>query len=255
MTLDPQSVYILTAAAARLAYGIGLHRNFKDLRFSQKEIDQRRNVFWIVYFLDKSVALRLGHPSTILDDDIGVDLPAGNNLIEKQPDGSKRYHIFRHQVQLAMIESRVYTELYSVRAQNKPPLDRLRSVGELDKVLLEWQAALPVEIQPEKTIQCVSEQFIPIVLMHFAFFNCLTTVHRISIHHGPWTSTNSSQDGSKPPYQQLNPRVYASQSICLMAARRSIQLLEYVHLRDDSIRNHLIWFVSAVYSKFPLENH
>jgi hypothetical protein len=240
--LQPQAVYILTAAAGRLAYGIGLHRNLNDFGLSQAEITQRNNVFWIVYFIDKSVALRLGHPSVMNDDDIGIDLPL-DDLVQKRPDGSTKYGIFRCNTQLARLESRIHTELYSARGLRKSALDRLRLVGELDKSLMEWKEALPMEIQPERVIQCDEEHILPIVLMHFAYFNCLTTIHRVSVHHGSWTSSHLSQSGTTVHDQHLNPRVYASQSICLAAARQSIQLLQFVDIKAHSTSNSVIWFV------------
>ncbi len=75
MTLDPQSLSILMAAAVRLAYRIGLHRTLDEFALNQSEIDQRRNVFWTVYIIDKYIALRCGQPSAIVDNDIGINLP------------------------------------------------------------------------------------------------------------------------------------------------------------------------------------
>lgn len=237
-------MYVLTAAAARLAYGIGLHRSLNEFGLSQAEITQRKNVFWIVYHIDKSVALRLGHPSVLNDDDIGVDLPDEQRILERRPDGSVIYGIFRCQAQLARLESRIHTELYSVRAHSRSAIDRLRAVGELDKALLEWKDALPEEIQPEKAILTDEDHILPVIMMHFAYYNCLTTIHRVSIHHGSWTSSHLSQSGTTLHDQRLNPRVYASQSICLAAARQSIQLLQVVDFnRVRPTTSSVIWFV------------
>ena len=235
-------MYILAAAAGRLACGIGLHRNLNDFGLSQTEIKQRNNVFWIVYFIDKSLSLRLGHPSVLNDDDIGIDLPQ-DEIVQKHPDGSTKYSIFRCQAQLARLESRIQTELYSARALRKSALERLRLVGELDKALMEWKDALPVEIQPDRVMQCDDDHILPIVMMNFAYFNCLTTIHRVSVHHGSWTNSHLSQSGATLHDQHLNPRVYASQSICLAAARQSIQLLRFVNFKALSINNSVIWFV------------
>lgn len=243
MVLQGQTVYVLTAIAARLAYGIGLHRNLNHENLTKEEIVQRQNVFWIIYSMDKSFALRLGHPSVMSDDDIGIDLPQENDIIERRPDGTNRYGIFRCQIQLAMLESRIYSELYSARAQNKSALSRLKSVGELDKALCEWKKSLPADIQPENPINCIEEQFLPILLIHFAYFNCLTTIHRVSVHHGSWTNVHLNQSDSPLHDHQLNPRVYASQSICLAAARHSIEALQSANLKTKAACNGVMWFV------------
>jgi Fungal specific transcription factor domain len=214
-----------------------------DFGLSQAEIEQRRNVFWILYFLDKSASLRIGQPSVITDDDIAVDLPQEKETSHVYPDGSKKYSIFRFHVEIGLIESRISRELYSIRAMNKSELERLKSVGRLDKELTEWRDRLPREIRPEEPINCRRDQFIPVIMMHFTYLNALTTIHRASVNHGSWINVRSKQDGSGFLNQHLNPRVFSSHSICLSAARSSIELLETVG--NYSPRNNLIWYVAS----------
>lgn len=175
------------------------------------------------------------------DDDIGIGLPEQEDVLVQRPDGSMRYGIFRYQAQLARLESRIHSELYSARAQKRPALDRLRTVGELDKALLEWRNALPEEIQPENNIKHSQDKILPIIMMHFAYFNCLTTIHRVSIHHGSWTGSHLTQSGDTLHHENLNPRVYSSQSICIGAARHSIQLLHNIDLKGHSSTNNVVW--------------
>lgn len=205
-------------------------------------MDQRRNVFWILYFLDKSISLRTGQPSVIVDDDIGVDLPEEKEMFHISPDGSKRYGIFRCHAILARLESSIYQELYSIRARNKSELERLKTVGKLDKELQDWKDSLPLGIRPETPIECPRDQFLPVVMMHFTYLNALTTIHRASVNHGSWVNFRSKQTGSGFHDQHLNPRVYASHSICLSAARSSIELLQRVGIHSP--RDNLIWCVS-----------
>jgi len=67
----------------------------------------------------------------MVDDDIGVDLPQESETLRVLTDGSKEYKIFRFHAQLAILESRIYTELYSIRASNRSELQRLKSVGQV----------------------------------------------------------------------------------------------------------------------------
>lgn len=86
--------------------------------------------------MDKAVALRLGHPSVMNDDDIGIDLP----LQERRPDWTTiKIDMFQYRVQLARLGSRICSKLHSAQDQTRPPLKRLRLVGELDKTLIEWK--------------------------------------------------------------------------------------------------------------------
>ena len=55
---------------------------------------------------------------------------------------SRRVSIFKFYAQLALLESRIYTELYSIRASNRSELQRLKSVGQVILLLV----PLPVRI-------------------------------------------------------------------------------------------------------------
>lgn len=188
------------------------------------------------------MALRVGHPSVMNDDDIGVDLPRERNLRETIANGANRFDIFRSQAELAILESRIYSELYSVRARNRSHLERLGSVGRLDMALLEWKDKIPVEIRPEEPIRCAEEQRIPVVILHLAYFNCLTTIHRVS-NSGSWTDQHARKDSPSADEGHLNSRIFASHSICLSAARASINLLRIMNFAAEVPSDHVIWSV------------
>jgi hypothetical protein len=65
----------MTSAAGNLANTLGLHRSLDGFGLAPEEIEQRRNVFWVFYLMEKAISHNLGRPSVINDDDIAVDLP------------------------------------------------------------------------------------------------------------------------------------------------------------------------------------
>lgn len=244
-----------------MAHAMGLHRKLDDFGLDPQEMIRRRNIFWILYILDKTIALRTGHPSGMVDDDIGIDLPEEEKQLETAPDGSK-FNIFRYQVQMSLLESRIWTELYSTRSQNMPALEQSKSVDELDKALHEWREALPVELRPGEAIRTSQEQFMPVISLHFAYFNCLATIHRASIYHSsPGSCADSLGMQMEPTLdEQRSHRVYRSQTICVRAARRSIQLLPYVdatsHLLPDNFMRFVTLSMQEVYiPSFELPTH
>lgn len=210
-------------------------------------METRRNVLWIVYCLDKSLALRIGHPSIIVDDDIGIDLPPDNSPLDTCPDGSKKFNIFRYTVQLAQLESRTYSKLYSIRSRNRSTVDRLNSVSQLDKALQEWRKALPIEICPGEEIQCSDEQYLPVIMMHFAYLNCHTTIHRIAIHHSSWKNDRRNEVDLATNDHHLDNRVRASEAICLTVARNTIKLLRSFDGDENHLPDDLIVFVAFDY--------
>ncbi|KAJ8070354.1 hypothetical protein OCU04_000735 [Sclerotinia nivalis] len=213
---------VVSAAAIRLAQAIGLHRNISDSGLSEVEIEQRRNVFWIAIMVERGAVIRQGRPSVIHDEDIGVDLPSGSQY-PKNVDG--RFVTFRHNAMLSLLQGRIYNRLYSAKSFTKSSTERLKIVGILDDELQQWCETIPIEVRPGHPLKCDKYHIITAVCMQWGYYQCLNTIHRVSLYYGPGLL---DLDGKKPRSDfdsKLNPRVYASAAICVNAARRTIELL------------------------------
>ncbi|KAI4101165.1 MAG: hypothetical protein L6R37_005087 [Teloschistes peruensis] len=184
-TPNPQPSFFLVAAAIRLANSIGLHKRGSGFNLNPVEIEQRKRVFWIAYLLDKES----GRPPAQDDDDMNVELPSEDPIdnIGNIPlaDGKGKTNLFRLMASFAVIESKVYKQLYSTKASKQSDGALLNTIGELDKELEEWKDAIPIDIRPEHEIKAAHPPLVlHIVVLHFAYYNCLTTIHRMSVHHG-----------------------------------------------------------------------
>ncbi|KAI5792464.1 fungal-specific transcription factor domain-containing protein [Peziza echinospora] len=236
-TANPQPSYFLIAAAVRIANSIGMHRRGNCFGLNPAEVEQRRRVFWIMYLLDKEMSLRSGRPGAINDDDINVELPD-----EDPPDGvgnmplrggKGKINLFRLLAQFSQIEGKVYMLLYSAKAARQSDQELLNTIGDLDRELEAWKELVPLEIRPEHEIKMdESPLVLHVVMLHFAYYNCLTTIHRMSIHHGYWTSRLSNYAISGLSARPLNPRVFSSAALCVSAARASIHLVKYINEKD-----------------------
>ncbi|PPJ53324.1 hypothetical protein CBER1_00931 [Cercospora berteroae] len=235
-TPNPQPSFFLVAAAIRLAHSIGLHKRGSGFNLNGVENEQRKRVFWIAYLLDKDLCLRSGRPPVQDDDDMNVDLPS-----EKPPDNvgnvplkdGSTMNLFRLMCQFAQIQSRVYKQLYSVKASRQSDGELLNTIGELDAALEEWKDGIPIDFRPEHEIKATHTPLIlHIVVLHFAYYNCLTTIHRMSVHHGYWTSRLSDYAVQGLNARPLNPRVFMSAALCVNAARTSIGLIRYIPQGD-----------------------
>lgn len=227
---NPQPAYVLTSAAGNLANTLGLHRNLDGLTLASEEIEQRRNVFWVFYVLEKQISRNLGRPSVINDDDIAVDLPPKKPETTKFPSRGKTYDIFQDQIKLSIIGSRIYTELYSSSSQTKSEPDRMRVLDKLDNHLQRWRDSIPIDIRPEHPISCSYEQYVLVAMMHLSYLDAVILLHRLPGHR-------ESFENSK-----TNTKTNTSQLLCLAAARRSIQILDT--FRNNKLQN-LTWFVST----------
>jgi hypothetical protein len=236
-TPNPQPSFLLIATALRVAHSIGLHRRGTGFELNPIEIEQRKRVFWIAYILDKDLSLRSGRPPVQNDDDMNVELPDADPVdnIGNIPlaDGKGKMNLFRVMCEFAVIESNVYRRLYATKASKQTDGEMLLAIGELDQQLEDWKDSIPIDFRPEHEIKASHTPLIlHVVMLHFAYNNCLTTIHRMSIHHGFWTNRLSNFALKGLNTRALNPRVYSSASLCTAAARTSISLLKYIPQGD-----------------------
>ncbi|KAL8724191.1 MAG: hypothetical protein Q9166_008088 [cf. Caloplaca sp. 2 TL-2023] len=255
-TPNPQPSFFLVAAAIRLANSIGLHKRGSGFNLNPVEIEQRKRVFWIGYLLDKDICLRSGRPPAQDDDDMNVELPSEDPIdnIGNIPlaDGKGKTNLFRLMCSFAVIESKVYKQLYSTKASKQSDGALLNTIGELDKELEEWKDAIPIDIRPEHEIKAAHPPLVlHIVVLHFTYYNCLTTIHRMSVHHGYWTNRLSNYAIQGLNARPLNPRVFSSAALCVQAARASIHLIKYIPQGDYSCVWLILYFpVSALVTLF-----
>ncbi|KAI5370348.1 hypothetical protein Slin14017_G012270 [Septoria linicola] len=235
-TPNPQPSFFLVAAAIRLAHSIGLHKRGSGFNLNEVENEQRKRVFWIAYLLDKDICLRSGRPPAQDDDDMNVDLPSENppdNVGNVPLVQGSTMNLFRLMCRFAQIQSRVYKQLYSVKASRQSDGELLNTIGDLDAALEEWKDSIPIDFRPEHEIKAAHTPLIlHVVVLHFAYYNCLTTIHRMSVHHGYWTSRLSDYAVQGLNARPLNPRVFMSAALCVNAARTSIGLIRYIPQGD-----------------------
>ncbi|KAJ5693098.1 hypothetical protein N7462_002521 [Penicillium macrosclerotiorum] len=238
-TPNPQPAFFLVAAAIRLSHSIGLHKRGSSFGLNPVEVEQRKRVFWIAYCLDKDICLRSGRPPVQDDDDMNVELPSEDPLTISF-------------CEFATIESRVYKRLYSAKASKQSDGELLNTIGELDKELEDWKDSIPIDFRPEYEIQAThGPLLIHVVVLHFAYYNCLTTIHRMSVHHGYWTSRLSNYAIQGLNARPLNPRVFLSAVLCVTAARASINLIKYIPQGDFACVWLILYYpVSALVTLF-----
>ncbi|WVQ94027.1 hypothetical protein IAU59_001105 [Kwoniella sp. CBS 9459] len=127
---------------------MGLHRQaagraVKSL--SRYEIEMRKRVFWSCYTLDRMIALLLGRPPGLSDDDFDVELPEVYEPTEEErPTLVSMKHSSMasavHHIKLKQIESQIQRSVYSVKRQSQPS-----DYWQLLSMLDEWESAIPSE--------------------------------------------------------------------------------------------------------------
>ena len=167
-------------------------------------------------------------------------------------DGKGKMNLFRAMVTFSVIQSKVYKRLYSVKASKQTDGELLNTIGELDRELEAWKDSIPLDFRPEHDIKGKHTPLIlQVAVLHLGYYNCLTTIHRMSVHHGYWTSRLSNFAIQGLNARPLNPRVFMSAQLCVQAARASIHLLKYIPKNDPSCVWLIIYFpVTALVTLF-----
>ena len=69
----------------RLALSLGMHRSAStNYRISPVERERRKRTWWMIYFFERILSLKLGQPISIRDEDIDVELPTMDDLTEDE---------------------------------------------------------------------------------------------------------------------------------------------------------------------------
>ena len=228
-TPNPQPASTLVASAIRMSLHLGLHQSAQGLQCSSVEKEQRVRVFWTAYILDKDFSLQLCQPPLLHDDDLSIDLPS-----EQPEDGLGYIHsidrlttinFFRMRVLLAIIEGRIYNKLYSSKAQTQSPQGRLQAVQHLGAMLDNWKHSIPFEFGSDHLAHALPKRnILHLVILHLSYFNCLTTLHSVSLQNTEWTTglIKYSLHGSNA--DPSNP----SHALCVSAARASMHLIHLI---------------------------
>jgi hypothetical protein len=138
------------------------------------------------------------------------------------------------------IEAQVYRQLYTSKAAKQSHGQLLQTIGELDSSLEDWKDAIPLDFRPEHEIKANhTPLMLHVVMLHFAYYNCLMTIHRMAVSNGYWTSRLSNFALKGRNVRPLNPRVFNSASLCVSAARASIHLIKYLPHGDFPC----VWYV------------
>lgn len=100
------SVWHVLGSAMRLATSLGLHKARPSASVEEEEMAKR--AFWSLYNLDRLIAVTLGRPLGLADEDITVDLPREFNDDWTEAPGASSMTIPLQVVRLRRIFSRIY---------------------------------------------------------------------------------------------------------------------------------------------------
>ncbi|KAI4730274.1 hypothetical protein E4T49_01871 [Aureobasidium sp. EXF-10728] len=116
-TADINAAWTLSSTAARLCQSLGYHRLSTDKSGDTTLYEKRAMLFWSVYFMDKSLSLRLGRASALQDFDISTspkdvfDIWHSQNTFDYKT--AKLTEWLSLSLDMAKIQGAIYDKLYA----------------------------------------------------------------------------------------------------------------------------------------------
>ncbi|CAG8087699.1 unnamed protein product [Penicillium olsonii] len=128
----------LISAAATHCQTLGYHRNMTYRDFPEGKAENIRRLFWTIYVFDKNTSLLLGKASQIQDCEIDTRYPS----LPLDPSLRPWDESFLLGIKLAIIQGRIYSDLYSAGAASKSSFDRADAINKLVVSMEQWRADL-----------------------------------------------------------------------------------------------------------------
>lgn len=126
----------LFSLACQVAKAVGLHQNVESASSRDTSEEERINLFWTLFIMDKQLALMCGKGCHLHGFDCDVPLPAS----ETTNDMPLRDH-WVAAIKLAFLNENIYRSLYSAESTRSSDAQHQRKVEALTQKLNSWAAA------------------------------------------------------------------------------------------------------------------
>ncbi|KAJ5359707.1 uncharacterized protein N7496_012120 [Penicillium cataractarum] len=176
----------IISEAARVAQRAFLHK-----LSASSDAAARSRVFWVVYYIEKTVTFHHGTTSFIVDCDIGSPVPT----IQESVLGD--FDWFLTAIRFARLYSRIFTDLFSISATNKSTAAYLVNIDELERLLEQQRQAIPRQFQPGTKLrpQAFSHPcgMLAALRVHYHYHELKIALHRLKLHVTRDHTTSQSQ--------------------------------------------------------------
>ncbi|KAI0808619.1 fungal-specific transcription factor domain-containing protein [Xylaria sp. FL0064] len=137
-----QSMPRINGILVQYAFSLGLHRHGRRFKYSAKENEMRKRLWWWIYIFDKMTAISHGLPTLIQDRDVDIDYPLDCDLSQGDPEHvslplpgeSTPVNDFIALVHLGRILSAILEQLYTTTSRRNGP----GKIVKLRNELLGW---------------------------------------------------------------------------------------------------------------------
>ncbi|KAF5624978.1 C6 transcription factor [Fusarium sp. NRRL 52700] len=221
---------------------LGLHRKSTQYRNGGRQptdyiiSECRKRTFWVLYTIDKYLAVVFGRPRFYHDNDVDQELPDSVNDEDMTPQGPSPLEpamdchvdslIFH--ARIAIIIENVSRQVYSLKKM--PPEQRLDAAQGFIQQLHEWRQALPPHlgtVRPSSLIPIFSRQATALKLAY-----CHAVMHTTR----PFLLDHS---------EDCSPALQACVTQCISAAKLALEIVDGM-FSEKSVLFHALWWMPYV---------
>ncbi|KAL0931457.1 transcriptional regulatory protein C11D3.07c 1 [Colletotrichum truncatum] len=132
---EPHLAWTSVVAASETSQSLGYHKQGLGSDIGSDEPNSSGLLFWLIYFNEKTLSLRLGRTSTIPEEDITIPPPGGNHQ-----SGPIMFYC-QIQIRVARAAGKIYSDLYSAYSLTMSPSYRRAKVKVLEREIQALQKA------------------------------------------------------------------------------------------------------------------
>jgi proline utilization trans-activator len=214
------SAHLFADSAVRLGIVMGMHLNIPESLLNDRAAREHRvRIWWTAYVFDRTWASKLGHPVSVHDDDIDVDLPRSDGLVGHEDFGDHEY-ILRN-IELARLTGRIIPSIYGRRRQQKPFSLRVQQAL---SDLTSWVESLPNHLQLHRSEDGTSSPS-NVIYLHLTFNQCVIMATRPILLHVFRSNNETRASESSITSVPISEGARKIAQTCIQCARHSFRLL------------------------------
>lgn len=228
------TAYLIIGMTVRISYSLGIHRDISPTLI-QDSVSRARvhRLWWTVYLLDQEVAIQLGYPCAVVDDQAGIQTPLACESI-LDPGRTTPHGYQAACVSLIKLKKKISHTLYVTPALStrKVPFSAVTAcIGDLR----DWLAKLPPHL-------CWSPVMAPshrraVAVLHLRYWTTLIHVQRPFLLYTMTRRKELARSGEdkKRWYEELS-------HLCVDAAEKAVAIVRT--MREYDVLSSLVLFDS-----------
>ncbi|RMZ13051.1 hypothetical protein D0864_00528 [Hortaea werneckii] len=210
------AAFVYMGVALRKAMALELHREASYPTVSEVDRESRRRLWWAIYFLERTLTIKLNKPPSVDIMHISAKIPDQCESL----DHNQRFD----NLPLQRANAQLIAILDQMSDSNSATSSRIRSS---ERKLKEWKAFIPQELRWE-VIPSDSPSYRAVIHLHLNYYFAWISISRVAVVTAARANVASTLYRDQGP-TQTDPAVLTMAHSCIKSARKMLGLFEDLH--------------------------